>query len=157
MSGAGSGKAVTVIGTQSPGRTLAMGLLLQDCIARHGWQQRLSVLRAGFGDGAGTPREEEVEMIVGAGLDAAGVACPDVEAQLDMLETAEYLVVGCADDAVMLLEWPEADGKHVFALSDFLGEEGWALTEPEADFGRFFEEAEDAAPRLLRALIAHRP
>ncbi|RMD83214.1 MAG: hypothetical protein D6815_07125 [Candidatus Dadabacteria bacterium] len=146
-----------MIGTQSPGRTLAMGLLVADCIARHGWSERLKVECAGFGDGAGVPSPAELGLMAEAGLDTSLPECPDVEARLDMLEQANYLVVGCADDAVMFLEWPEAEGKQVLALSDFLGDEGWALGDPDADFGVFFTEAEAAAPLLLRALIAHRP
>ncbi len=150
------GKSVAVIGTQSPGRTLAMGLLVGDSVQRHGWGERLRVECAGFGDGAGLPREEEVALIADAGLRADDLETPDVEANLGMLAAASYLVVGCADDAVMFLDWPEAEGKQVLAMSDFLGDDGWALADPDSDFGVFFSEAEEAAPLLLRALVAHR-
>jgi len=152
-----NGNSVAVVGTHSPARTLAMALALGDCIERHGWADRFRVFGLGFADGAGKPRAEELEMLAEAGLDVGGGECPDVEEHLELLEGASCLVVGCPDEAVMLLDWPEAEGKPVLALGDFLGEDGWALADPEADFGRFFEEVEEAAPRLLRALIAHRP
>jgi len=145
---------VAVIGSQSPARSAILAGLLLDSIALHGWGERLEVVSAGFGAGAG-PLDAEA-------LAAAGIAvtaelrhgCPDVEAEPDALEESDVVVVPTGDDADLLISWPEADGKQVFALSDFLGEDGWAILDPRAPILEYVSQVREGVPLLLRALVA---
>jgi hypothetical protein len=145
---------VAVIGSQSPGRSAILASLLLDLVARHGWGERLEVVGAGLGAGAGP-------LDAGA-LAAAGVTvteelrrgCPDVEEEPGALEDSHVLVVPTGDDADLLISWPEADGKQIFALSDFLGEDGWAIVDPGAPIVEYISQVREGVPLLLRALVA---
>ena len=145
---------VVVIGSQSPGRTPILAGLLLDSISRHGWGERLHVIGAGLGAGAGPPDLQALE--------AAGIAvteellrgCPDVEEEADALEEGDVLVVPTGEDADFLISWPEVDGKQVFALSDFLGEDGWAIVDPGAPIVEYVSQVREGVPLLLRALVA---
>jgi hypothetical protein len=129
------------------------GLLL-DSIARHGWGERLQVVGAGLGAGAG-PLDTQA-------LAAAGIAvteelrggCPDVEAEPATLEDSDVFVVPTGEDADFLISWPEADGKQIFALSDFLGEDGWAVVDSGSPIPEYVSQVREGVPLLLRALLA---
>jgi hypothetical protein len=95
-------------------------------------------------------------------LAAAGIAvtdelrrgCPDVEVQPDTLEDSDVVVVPTGEDADFLISWPEAEGKQVFALSDFLGEDGWAVVDPGSPILEYVSQVREGIPLLLRALVA---
>jgi protein-tyrosine-phosphatase len=92
-----------------------------------------------------------------AGIDVTsglGDGCPDIEAEPDALEESDVVVVVTGEDADLLISWPEADGKQVFALSDFLGEDGWAIVDPRSPIGEYVAQVREAVPLLLRALVA---
>jgi len=147
---------VAVIGSQSPDRSAILAGLLLDSIARHGWGERLEVVGAGLGAGAG-PLDTHA-------LAAAGIAvadelrrdCPDIEAEPESLDGSDVVVVSTGDDADFLISWPEADGKQIFALSDFLGEDGWAILDPRAPIDEYVSQVREGVPLLLRALVAER-
>jgi hypothetical protein len=143
-----------VLGSQCPNRTASFSAILADSIARHGWGERLEIVCVGFGAGAGEIDRSQLE--------AAGVsiwprpqaACPDLEAEIDRVEESDVLVVTTGEDAEMCLAWPEADGKQIFALSDFVGDEGRAVGDASAPLHDYVGEIREAVPLLLRALIA---
>jgi hypothetical protein len=128
--------------------------LLRDCIARHGWSTRLQVTVGGLGAGAGAADRVDIGMLARDGYDPIAGACVDVSKDHGLLEDADCFVVASADDAQLLLEWPEADGKHVLAFSDYLDPSAWAIESAEAGFRDFVDEVEEATPSLVRALVA---
>jgi protein-tyrosine-phosphatase len=145
---------VAVIGSQSPDRSAILAGLLLDSIARHGWGERVEVLSAGLGPGAGPL---DARALAAAGIDVTsglGDGCPDIEAEPDSLEESDVVVVVTGEDADLLISWPEADGKQVFALSDFLGEDGWAIVDPRSPIAEYVAQVREAVPLLLRALVA---
>ena len=145
---------VAVIGSQSPGRSAILAGVLLDSIARHGWGERLEVIGAGLGAGAGPL---DTQALAAAGIDVTKElrrGCPDVEAEPDALEGSDVVVVPTGDDADFLISCPEADGKQIFALSDFLGEDGWAILDPLAPLVEYVSQVREGVPLLLRALIA---
>jgi len=148
------GKAIAVVGTRSASRSVAMATLLQDCIARHGWSGRLSVSVGGLGAGAGAADHVDIGMLARDGYDPIAGTCVDVSKDKQVLEEADCFVVASADEAALLLEWPEADGKYVLAFSDYLDESAWALESAEAGFRDFMDEVVEATPSLVRALVA---
>ena len=58
------------------------------------------------------------------------------------------------DDAVLFLEWPEAQGKHILALTDYLEEGAWAIRALDSGFRDFMDEVNDVIPSLLRELVS---
>jgi protein-tyrosine-phosphatase len=145
---------VAVVGSQSPGRSVILAGLLLDSIARHGWGERLEVVGAGLGAGAGPL---DLQALVAAGINVMEElrgGCPDVEAEPDTLEDSDIVVVPTGEDADLLISWPEADGKQVFALSDFLGDDGWAIVDPRAPIREYVSQVKEGVPLLLRALVA---
>jgi hypothetical protein len=62
--------------------------------------------------------------------------------------------VATGEDAELVVTWPELDAKQVFALSDYLGEEAWAVVDPAAALGDYVAQVQEGVPHLLRALIA---
>jgi len=147
---------VTVIGSQSPTRSAIFTGLLVDTIARHGWGERLQVIGVGLGSGAG-PRDAQA--IASAGILVNQDLCggyPDVEEEPAALEDSDVVVVSTGEDADFLISWPEVDGKQIFALSDFLGEDGWAIVDPGAPIGEFVSQVREGVPLLLRALVAEK-
>lgn len=145
---------VAVIGSQSPDRSAILAGLLLDSIARHGWGERLEVIGAGLGAGAG---QADKKVLADAGLASTpelGNECLDVEAEPDALDESDVLVVSTGEEADLLISWPEADGKQIFALSDFLGEDGWAVSDPAAPMAEYVSQVREGIPLLLRALVA---
>jgi hypothetical protein len=134
-----------------------MATLLKDCIDRHGWSERLHVTVAGLGPGAGHPDSIEMGMMARDGFKPIAGACADVRKDQSVLAAADCLVVASAEDAQMFLEWPQAEGKHVLAFTDYVDPGGWAIESEESGFRDFFEEVQDATPSLLRALVAWPP
>jgi len=150
-------KAVAVVGTRTPSRSVAMATLLQDCIERHGWAERLCVTVGGLGAGAGRADAIELGMLERDGFAPMCGGCADVGKDPSVLAAADCLVVACAEDAALFLEWPEADGKHVLAFTDYVDAHAWAIESLESGFRDFVEEVQEATPSLLRALIARPP
>jgi protein-tyrosine-phosphatase len=145
---------VAVIGSQSPDRSAILAGLLLDSIARHGWSERVEVVGAGVGAGAG---RLDTATLAAAGIamtEELGRGCPDVEEEPDTLEESDVVVVPTGEDADFLISWPEADGKQIFALSDFLGEDGGAIVDPRAPIGEYVSQVREGVPLLLRALVA---
>ena len=87
-------RSIAVIGTQSPERSLAMARLLDECIEKHGWSERIRVDVAGLGAGAGEADAAELDGVRCTGDDVTVSACPDVEQNPDLVGAAECLVVG---------------------------------------------------------------
>jgi protein-tyrosine-phosphatase len=142
---------VAVVGSQSPDRSLILSALLLDSIERHGWGERIGVVSVGFGPGAG---EIDARVLESVGLDAAAPSCPDVERDSASLEGSDAVVVATGEDAEILISWPEVEAKQVFALSDYLGEEGWAIEDPQSALADYVAQVKEGVPHLLRALIA---
>jgi protein-tyrosine-phosphatase len=145
---------VAVVGSQSPGRSVILAGVLLDSIARHGWGERLEVVGAGLGAGAGPL---DAQALAAAGIDVMAElrgGCPDVEAEPATLVDSDIVVVTTGEDADLLISWPEADGKQIFALSDFLGDEGWAIVDPRAPILEYVSQVREGVPLLLRALVA---
>lgn len=154
MSAATQRVRVAVVGSQSPGRSAILAGLLGDSIDRHGWGERIEVVGVGFGAGAGPV---EPQALAAAGIivtEGLRRGCPDVEAEPDALDESDVVVVATGDDADLLISWPEADGKQIFALSDFLGEDGWAVLDPGAPILEYVSQVREGIPLLLRALVA---
>jgi len=147
-------KSIAVVGTRSAARSVAMATLLQSWIERHGWGERLRVGVGGIGLGAGEGSATELGMLARDGYDPIAARCAEVAGNHALLMSADCLVVASGDDAALLLEWPAADGKQVYALTDYLDDTAWAIEEPESGFRDFVDEIEAAMPSLLRALIA---
>jgi protein-tyrosine-phosphatase len=145
---------VAVVGTHSPERVLVMAAVLADEIARHGWSERVSVVAAGVGPGAGSPTL--LASLAAAGLDLDGVSCPDLAVDPGPLDDADRFVVGSGEDADLFLQWPQADGKEVVALADFVEGSDAAVDDPLADLDTFIAEVRDVMPHVLRVLIAER-
>ena len=149
-------RSITVVGVHRPSRNLALAQLLSECIAKHGWGERLAVSSAGLADGAGHASLGEVEMLSRSGVDLSSANCPDLATDPRMVEEADYLVVGSDDEAGIVISWPEAVGKQVYALTEFLPEAPSALDDPDADLVQFVSQAAEAIPQLLRAVLAMR-
>jgi hypothetical protein len=71
-----------------------------------------------------------------------------------MLAEADCFVVASEEDARLFLEWPEAQGKYIFALTDYLDESGWAIRASDSGFRDFVDEVNDVIPSVLRELVA---
>lgn len=147
-------RSIAVVGTRSAAHSLAVATLLKDSIDRHGWAGRLRVEVAGLGGGAGAASAVELRMLRQDGREPIGASCIDVGENQDLLAGADCLVVASADDAQLFLEWPQADGKQVYALTDFLDADAWAIEDPEAGFRDYVDEVERAVPALVGTLIA---
>lgn len=147
-------RSIAVIGTQSPARSLAMAKILDDCIARHGWSERLSVRVSGFGPGAGLMAPAESEHLAAAGWGPSDRACPALESSPELVEAADYLVVGSDEEANLFIQWPGAEGKPVLAFCDFADPEASVLNDPRADLASFCHELVEAVPSLLRSIVA---
>lgn len=143
--------SVAVVGSQSPDRSLILSELLRDSIQRHGWSERIDVVSIGFGAGAGRS-DPSALAAVGVSVDAR--ACPDLEGDSVPLEASDAVVVATAKDAELVITWPELDAKQVYALSDYLGDDGWAVNDPAAALGDYVAQVQEGVPHLLRALIA---
>jgi len=145
---------VAVIGSQSPDRSAILTGLLLDSIARHGWGERLEVVGAGVGPGAGRWSERVLSEVGVAMASELRGGWPDIDEEPDTLEESDVVVVPTGEDADLLISWPEADGKQIFALSDFLGEDAWAIVDPRAPLGEYVSQVKEGVPLLLRALVA---
>ena len=95
-------------------------------------------------------------MLSRSGVDLSSANCPDLATDPRMVEEADYLVVGSDDEAGIVISWPEAVGKQVYALTEFLPEAPSALDDPDADLVQFVSQAAEAIPQLLRAVLAMR-
>ena len=143
--------SVAVVGSQSPDRSLILSALLQDSIQRHGWGERIDVVSIGIGAGAG---RSDPSALAAVGVRTDVRACPDLDSHSVPLEESDAVVVATGEDADLVVSWPELDAKQVFALSDYLGEEGWAVVDPAAALGDYVAQVQEGVPHLLRALIA---
>jgi len=128
-----------------------MASVLNDCIAKHGWSERLEVAAAGLGRGAGRPDDRELALIPAGRAD---LACPDVEAEPGVIDAAECLVVGSGAEAELFCQWPGTEGKQVLAFCDFAGDDATSIEDPSADLARFCDDVAEVAPSLLRSLVA---
>jgi hypothetical protein len=93
-------------------------------------------------------------MLTRDGYEPLSTACGDVRRNLTVLADADCFVVASEGDARLLLEWPEAEGKHILALTDYLDADAWAIESEESGFRDFMDEVNDAVPSLVRALVA---
>lgn len=150
----GRGKLIAVLGTSDPSRNLAISALLQECIERHGWSERLDVSAAGYANGAGRMERGASRELSERGVCPAKDRCPDVEIDAAPIASADCLVVATDEEADLFLTWPESSGKQVFALTEFLGSEGWAVGDPTSDLSVFIKQVSDAVPMVLRSIIA---
>jgi hypothetical protein len=147
-------KSVAVVGTRTASRSVAIATLLQDCIARHGWAERLIVSVAGWGAGAGDADETDLGMLAHDGYEPIALKCIDVGSDQGVLADADYFVVASEEDACVFLEWPQAEGKYILALTDYLDEGAWAIRAVDSGFRDFMDEVTDAVPCVLRELVA---
>ena len=143
--------SVAVVGSQSPDRNLILSALLLDSIQRHGWSERIDVVSVGFGLGAGP---SDLAAMTALGLTGVEPNCPDLESDAELLEGSDAVVVATGEDADLVVTWPEVEAKQVFALVDYLGEEGWAIADPSAALSDYVAQVRESLPYLLRALIA---
>ena len=143
--------SVAVLGSQSPDRSVILSALLLDSIERHGWGERIGVVSVGFGPGAGAIDAGALKSI---GLSAGASSCPAVEDDASSLDDSDAVVVATGEDAEHVISWPELEAKQVFALSDYLGEDGWAIEDPASALGDYAAQVKEGVPHLLRALIA---
>ena len=143
--------SVAVVGSQSPDRNLILSALLLDSIQRHGWSERIDVVSAGFGQGAGP---SDPAALAALGLVGVEPDCPDLDTEADLLEESDAVVVATGEDADVVVTWPEVEAKQVFALVDYLGGEGWAIADSSAALGDYVAQVRESLPHLLRALIA---
>ncbi|MFQ5478454.1 MAG: hypothetical protein ACE5E4_07550 [Candidatus Binatia bacterium] len=144
---------VVVVGSESPGRCLAAGAVLTDCIGEHGWSERLSVGVAGFGSGAGRPSKTDLGALSAAGVECPAEACPALGQDPEILEEADVLVACERVDAERLIEMDESMGKQVMTLSELLGD--YAL--PAAALDELLARLREAMPLLVRRLVATGP
>jgi len=149
-------RSISVVGAHRPSRSLALAHLLSDCIAKHGWSERFSVKAAGVLSGAGHAPPSDVEALSRGGVRLEATTCPDVSAEGWLVEEADYLVVGSDDEAGIVISWPESVGKQVYALTEYLHEFPSAMDDPDADLVQFINQATEAIPHLLRAVLAKR-
>jgi protein-tyrosine-phosphatase len=149
-------KSITVVGAHKPSRNLALAQLLSECIAKHGWSERLVVVAAGVADGAGRASLGDVQMLSRSGVDLDKANCPDFAADPRIVEEADCVVVGSDAEAGIVISWPESAGKQVYALTEFLNEEPSAMDDPAADLAQFVNQVTEAIPHLLRAVVAIR-
>lgn len=147
---------VAIVTSQSPVRGLIIEKLLSESIAAHGWGERLSVTAAGVEAGAGDVGELQAANLSLGGFELDMEQCPAVEEDPELLEEADILVCASADEADTVMQWPEATGKKILALTDFLGESGWAFDDASAEIESFIDQAQEAVPLLLRVLVAAR-
>ena len=147
-------KSVAVVGTRSASRSVAMATLLQDCIARHGWAERLIVSVAGWGAGSGDADATDLGMLAHDGYEPIARRCTDVAADQAVLADAHCFVVASEEDACVFLEWPQAEGKYILALTDYIDEGAWAIRAVDSGFLDFMDEVTDAVPSVLRELVA---
>lgn len=135
-------------------RLAAFSALLADAVARHGWSERFEVVCAGIGPGAGEVDRGRLAAAGLTGVEDLTPACPDVGKDAVWIEESEVLVVGTEEEAREFLAWPEAEGKRLFALSDYLGDDGWALVDAGASLEDYVGQVREGVPLLLRAMIA---
>ena len=147
-------KLIAVVGTRTASRSVAIATLLQDCIARHGWAERLGVSVAGWGAGAGDVDATDIGMLAHDGYEPIALWCSDVADDQAVLAEADCLVVASEEDACVFLEWPQAEGKHILALTDYLDEGAWAIRAFDSGFRDFMDEVTDVVPSVVRELVA---
>lgn len=147
-------RSIAVISTQSPARVAAMASVLEDCIARHGWSERLGIEPAGYRKGAGNVARTDLRTLAKAGLGETSREYPDAEADPAHLAHVHCVVVGSEDEAHLLLQWPGAQGKQVFAFGDYVDDMRTAIDDPEAELSAFCEQIAEVASLLLRSLVA---
>jgi hypothetical protein len=147
-------RRVVVLGAQSPSRVAVVAVFLAEAISRHGWSERVETSYCGFDSGAGCV---DVAALAAAGVNdvaAIPLACPELQDEIERVGDSDILVVVTADELEELLGWPEADGKQLFAVSEFLGEDGWAVRDREAPLADYVEQVCEGVPLLLRAILA---
>jgi protein-tyrosine-phosphatase len=149
-------RAVAVVTTQSPVRGLIIEKLLGDSIATHGWGERLTVTAAGVEDGAGDLDETNAANLLRTGFELEMEQCPAVADDPELIEEADVFVCASSEEADVVMQWPQATGKKIYALTDFLGESGWACEDAGAELAMFIDQVSEAVPLLLRALVAMR-
>jgi hypothetical protein len=142
------------VGTCSASRSVAIATLLKDGIDRHGWAERLVVCVAGLGAGAGQADTIDIGMLARDGYEPIADWCADVGHDQSLLADADCFVVANEEDAVLFLEWPEAQGKHILALTDYLEDGAWAIRALDSGFRDFMDEVNDVIPSLLRELVS---
>lgn len=147
-------RRVFVLGAQSPDRVAVLSLVLADAISRHGWSERIETLCGGFDAGIGLVDEAALKT---AGVTECGTPpsqCPDYETEIERIDDSDVLVAITVEELDELLGWPEADGKQLFALSEFLGDDGWAVRDGGASLVDYVEQVREGVPLLLRAILA---
>ncbi len=149
-------RSISVVGSHRPARNLALAHLLNDCISKHGWSERLTVTLGGVASGAGRAPAREIEALSRGGVNLDSNHCPDLNADRWIVEEADYVVVGSDDEAGLVISWPESAGKQVYALGEYLDEFPSAMDDPDADLVQFINQATEAIPHLLRVVLATR-
>jgi hypothetical protein len=100
---------------------------------------------AGWGAGAGDADATDIGMLAHDGYEPIALWCSDVVATRGA-GGRDCFVVASEEDAYVFLEWPEAEGKHILALTDYLDEAAWAIRAADSGFRDFMDEVTDAVP-----------
>lgn len=149
-------REIAVVGANKPARSLALAHLLSDCIARHGWSERITVSTIGVASGAGPAQTDDVAALARSGVEVAATFCPDLAEDPTLIDEADYVVVCSDEEANVVIQCPESEGKQVYALTDFLGPEPTPLDDPDSDLASFVTQAAEAVPHLVRAVLSMR-
>ncbi|MFN2376743.1 MAG: hypothetical protein ABR538_09410 [Candidatus Binatia bacterium] len=125
-------KVVLVASGSSADRAIALERLLSAAADRSGWSGRLEIRLGGVDGGAGRLSDAGHSALEEAGIDAAGVVCPDLGRRPNLLEGASIVVCDRGDVADVLVDWDEA-GEAQFVCVDEIDPQAAETDEDTAD------------------------
>ncbi len=144
---------VLLVGSHSADRSAALELLLRDLIESRGWSERLRLVVAGLGEGAGELSADGFRVLSEEGLGEPLRTCADLDRHTELLHEAETLVVATDEDAEMVVELDGAEGKQVVSLPEVLPEAAVALEDPDTDLDAYVAELRPVMSVVLSRLI----
>lgn len=143
-------KHVVLVGADRPGRTLLLAGLLEECIAQHGWSERLHVRAMGVLAGAGRADESDREALRKTASSAT--ACDDIDQT--RVEACDVIVAISDESADLVLQSVMAERKPVLCLQDLIDGEAAGALRNGCEADQLVEVMRPEMEEVLRALIA---
>ena len=143
-------RTVLLIGSESADRTAVALAALADCVATHGWSERLRVLGSGIESGAGAVSSSVRDLLTERGFGEVPSDIENLAARRDLLWEADVLVGDSESVADWIFQDESAEGKEVLALAEVAGAGGEAEHD---DPSAYTDGLVERLPELLRVLV----